>query len=315
MDLDLAASSARRLSEDKHGRITGVVHAIPNKDLGGDGVPQPVQHQDRRPPVSTELRIKWEGAVAGLMEHRLSLGSFGLPLHYLLMAIRRKASNIIRDALAREAVSVGRFASEANRIDIEVQSLLASSSGIQGLVQMQLPPPGMQIPLMFDNLPAQATDQILEAIDKESHGVLIDESVRKYLNSLPKAITHQEYTLTTNGVEKRRVSLTEVSLPELVSELPYLSEIIGKVIGVGFEPGGNWVRIRGGDGDVTVQSDSDAVNRALEMRDTDVRVLYVAKGDQRRLLRMDDPSQPSPRLDVDEHVFNKWHSVIEALAQ
>lgn len=265
--------------------------------------------------MSTELRIKWEGAVEGLTEHRLSIGSFALPLHALLTAIRRKASNIIRDAMARESVSVGRFASEASRIDIEVQSLLASSSGIQSVVRMQPPPPGMQMPLVFDNLPEQATDQVLEAIDKESRGVPADEATRKYLDSLPPAITHQEYTLTTDGVVKRHVPLTLVSLPEMATDLPYLSETVGKVIGVGFEPGRHWVRIKGQDGEVSMQSDPDAVNRSLELRDTDVRVLYVSKGDQRRLLRMDDPTQARQRLDVDEYIFDKWHSVIEALAR
>ena len=171
------------------------------------------------------------------------------------------------------------------------------------------------MPLAFDNLPEQATDQVLDAIDKESRGVPADEAARKYLDSLPLAITHQEYTLTTNGVVKRHVPLTQVSLPELVTDQPYLSETVGKVIGVGFEPGRHWVRIKGQDGEVTLQSDHDAVNTALGLRDTDVRVLYVATGDQRRLLRMDDPSRPRPRLDVDEYVFDKWRSVIEALAQ
>lgn len=265
--------------------------------------------------MSTELRIKWEGVVEGLTEHRLSIGSFGLPLCNLLTAIRRKANNIIRDAMARESVSVGRFTSEASRIDIEVQSLLASSSGIQSLVRMHPPSPGMQMPLIFDNLPEQATDQVLEAIDKESRGVLADEAARKYLESLPSEITNQEYTLTTNGVVKRQVALTHVSLPELVTDLPYLSETVGKVIGVGFEPGRHWVRIRGQEGEVTLQSDPGAVKKALELRDTDVRILYVATDDQRRLLRMDDPSEPRPCLDADEHVFDKWRSVIEALAQ
>ena len=109
--------------------------------------------------MSVELKIKWEGSVAGLAEHRLSVGSFGLPLYHLLMAIRRRASNIIRNAVDMEAVTVGRFPSAADRIDIEVQSLLASSGGIQSLVQMRQPELGVQIPMMFVDLPEQATDQ------------------------------------------------------------------------------------------------------------------------------------------------------------
>jgi hypothetical protein len=265
--------------------------------------------------MSVELKIKWEGSVAGLAEHRLSVGSFGLPLYDLLMAIRRRASNIIRNAVAMDAVMVGRFPSDADRIDIEVQSLLASSGGIQSLVQMRQPELGMQIPMRFIDLPEQATDQTLEAIDKERQGVLSDAGVRKYLERLPQSITRQEYTLTVGGEVKRKVSFGQFELPESITELPYLSNTVGKVIGVGFEPGRNLIRIKGLDGEVTMSSDPEAVNSALGMRDTDVRIMYVGTGDQRRLLRLDDPSQPRTSLDVDEFVFNKWASVIETLAE
>ena len=265
--------------------------------------------------MSVELKIKWEGSVAGLAEHRLSVGSFGLPLHYLLMAIRRRASNIIRNAVDMGAVTVGRLPSAADRIDIEVQSLLASSGGIQSLVQMQQPELGVQIPMMFVDLPEQATDQTLEAIDKERRGVLSDAGVRKYLELLPQSITSQEYTLTADGELKRKVSFGQFKLPEIITELPYLTDTVGKVIGVGFEPGRNFVRIRGLDGEVTMRSDPEAVNSALEIRDTDVRIMYVGTGDQRRLLRLDDPSKPRPSLDVDEFVFKKWASVIKILAE
>ena len=265
--------------------------------------------------MSVELKIKWEGSVAGLAEHRLSIGSFSLPLYHLLMAIRRRASNIIRNAVDMEAVTVGRFTSDADRIDIEVQSLLASSGGIQSLVQMRQPELGMQIPMMFVDLPEQATDQTLEAIDKERRGVLSDAGVRKYLDLLPQSITSQEYTLTADGEQRRKVSFGQFELPKLITELPYLTDTVGKVIGVGFEPGRNFVRIRGLDGEVTMRSDPEAVNSALEIRDTDVRIMYVGTGDQRRLLRLDDPSKPRPSLDVDEFVFNKWASVIEILAE
>lgn len=265
--------------------------------------------------MSVELRIKWEGSVAGLAEHRLSVGSFGLPLYYLLMAIRRRASNIIRNAVDMGSVKVGRFPSDADRIDIEVQSLLASSGGIQSLVQMRQPEPGMQIPIPFIDLPEQATDQTLEAIDKERRGVLSDAGVRKYLGSLPQSITSQEYILIACGETKRKVSFEHFTLPEPITELPCLTETEGRVIGVGFEPGRNQVRVKGQDGEVTMRSDLEAVNSAIEMRNTDVRILYVGTGDQRRLLHLDDPSQPRPSLDVDEFVFNKWASVIKILAE
>ena len=121
--------------------------------------------------MSVELKIKWDGVTPGLPEHRLSIGSFGLPLHNLLRSIRRTASNIVRDAIDMREASVGRFATDAERIDIEVHSLVTSCGGIQGVVTMQHPPPGMQFPIPTD-LTEQATDRVLEDIEKESRGVL-----------------------------------------------------------------------------------------------------------------------------------------------
>ena len=265
--------------------------------------------------MSVELKIKWDGDVVGLAEHRLSIGAFGLPLYKLLMAIRRAASNIVRDAVDMREVSVGRFASDADRIDIEIQSLVTGSSGIQGLVEMQYPPPGMQIPFPFDKLPEQATDRILDAIDKEIRGTLSNKGVRSYLESLPHGITKQEYAMSVDGEVKRLVSFGIPSLPEPITELPHLAEMLGKVIGVGFEPGRNWVRIQGDTGEVTLNAEAASVDIALEMRNSDVRALYVSSGDHRRLLRMTRPDEPRKRLDVDKVVFRKWHSVLEALAQ
>ena len=245
----------------------------------------------------------------------MSIGSFGLPLHKLLMAIRRKASNIIRDAYDMNAVSRGRFAAAADMIDIQVERLVKSSSGIEGLVVMQHPPPGAQFSMFMDGLPCQATEQTLDAIDKERRGVHCDSGARKFLESLPEDITRQEFTLTVDGEIRRKVSFGQVDLPEPITELPYLTETVGKVIGVGFEPGRNLVHAKGQDGDVKMDSDPENVSRALQARDTEVRFLDVRTGGQRRLLRIDGPSQPRPVLDIEEFVFEKWRSVIEALAK
>lgn len=266
--------------------------------------------------MSVELKIKWDGEDPGLPEHRLSIGSFGLPLHNLLTAIRRTASNIVRDAVAMPEASVGRFASEAERIDIEIKSLVTSSGGIQGVVTMQHPPPGMQIPFSFEDLTEQATNRVLEDIDRERDGVLRNKSVRKYLESLPEGITKQEYTLSVDEEVKRHVVFENVSLPQPVTELPYLAEVIGNVIGVGFEPGRNWVRIMGQDGEVSISAQAESVEGALEMRNSEVRLLYVfLPGGHRKLLRLDRPSMTRVSLNVDEFVFKKWHSVLEGLAQ
>ena len=100
-----------------------------------------------------------------------------------------------------------------------------------------------------------------------------------------------------------------------ITELPHLAEVVGSVIGVGFEPGRNFVRIKGENGEITLSASAESVNKALEMRASDVRALYVLQDDSQKLLHLDRPSEARQRLDVDEFVFRKWHSVLERLAQ
>ena len=263
-----------------------------------------------------ELEIKWDGEVSGLDEHRLSIGSFAMPLYHLLAAIRRKASNIVRISRNQEPLASGPFAEEAKRIDLEVQGLLASSSGIHGLVRMNEPEVGNQLTMPFRDLPMDATARTLEDIERVRSGEAADQSVKKYLGSLPSGVSSQEYKLSRGGEVHQQIAFGGVSVSMDTTTLPCLSETVGKVIGVGFEPGSNWVRIKCEVGNVTMQSDLSGVNRAIEMRNDDVRVLFVGhEGSKRRLLRMDDPGRPRAKIDDEDYVFKKWKSVLDALAE
>ncbi len=265
---------------------------------------------------SVELEIKWAGAVSGLDEHRLSIGNFAMPLWHLLSAIRRRASNIVRSSRNLEPSALGRLAEDAKWIDLEVQQLLASSVGIQGLVRMTDPAIGKQFTMPLLDLPMKATVQTLEDIDRARSGESADQSVKKYLESLPSGISEQEYKLSRGGEVRRQFAFGRVSLSAETTSLPCLSETVGRVIGVGFEPGHNWVRIKCQTGNINMKSDRNGVNRAIEMRDDDVRVLFVEHhGNKRRLLRLDDPGQPPAKIEDDEYVFKRWQSVLDALAE
>ena len=265
---------------------------------------------------SVELEIKWDGAVAGLDEHRLSIGNFAMPLWHLLSAIRRKASNIVRASRSQEPSVSGALVEEAKRIDLEVQELLASSIGIHGLVRMAEPATGKQLTTSLLDLPMKATVQTLEDIDKARSGEPADQSVKKYLDSLPSGISEHEYKLSRGGEVRRQIAFGGVSLSAETTSLPYLGETIGRVIGVGFKPGNNWVRIKCQTGNVQMKSDRNGVDRAIEMRDADVRVHFVEHhGNKRRLLRIDDPGKPLAKIDDDEYVFKRWQSVLDALAE
>lgn len=265
--------------------------------------------------MSLKLKIVWQGTAPGLAEHRLSINTFAEPLSLLLSAIRRTASNLVRDAMDQRAVLTGRLLSEAQHIDIEIQNILQGSAGIEGLVVLNYPE-GTQTSLLLPDLAERATEQILDAIGKESRGIPRNAAARTYLESLPTEVHAQEYILSRNGTELSHVTLTKVALPTQLIDLPHLSETIGRVIGVGFEPGRNRVQIRSEDGtEISLSATGAFVEAALTLRGIDVRVLFVVLGDgNRRLLRIQSLSEPRVRLGVEQAVFGRWHDLLARLA-
>jgi hypothetical protein len=103
--------------------------------------------------------------------------------------------------------------------------------------------------------------------------------------------------------------------PELPDNLPYLSEIIGRVIGVGFEPGKSEVVFKSKDKQVTIPATAQQVESALKYRATEVRALILRHGDQSRLLRLEDAALPRYRADPETYVFKKWDGLLRRLAQ
>src|ERR1035441_7773006 len=68
-----------------------------------------------------------------------------------------------------------------------------------------------------------------------SFRTLKNVGVRRYLRALPIGVHRQVYVLHQNGREFKRVELGGMVLSDLLSDLPYLAEVHGRVMGVGFE--------------------------------------------------------------------------------
>ena len=189
----------------------------------------------------TQLRVRWDGDAPGIADHRLSLATFGVPLELLLAALRRIATQMVGAALENEQPKTGRFATLARGLDIELTQIEGNSTGFDAVVSFAHPPE--ELPLFYD-LPDRATIELLDSIEYESKGVARHGAVRKYLQSIPRGIHKQYYELHDNGTTKRRVEIGDVNLTEIPLDLPFLLGIEGNVVGVGFDPGRNEVRVK-----------------------------------------------------------------------
>jgi hypothetical protein len=262
-------------------------------------------------PEPLVLRIEFDGTVPGLSEHRLSLGAFGEPINSLLRALRRIANNALTEAVGKSASATGRLPESIRQLDIELSQIVEGSSGVQGLITLHALP-GETFPL-FD-VAEWSVNQLLDALHEEQRGNLRNVQVRNYLMSLPTGVTRQSYTLFVGPKEVRKV---EFGTPDLAAEvfgLPYLSEFVGRVTGVGFEPGRNQIRFRMENGqDVTIGATGRQVDFALENRSEPVRVLML-QSEIKKVLWIQTESESPRRLNMETFVFGQWDGLLRRLA-
>jgi hypothetical protein len=262
--------------------------------------------------VPIELKIKWEGSAPGLAAKRLSLSAFGEPLTALLAGLRRIATNIVGDVFD-DRQPRGRFANAARQLDIEISDLIKGSSGIDGVITVSTPVGG-NLPLL--DLAAIAGAQLLDALESESRGVARNASVRRYLQTLPRGITQQDYWLHQNGTVVKHVSFGEAVLPEVPTDIPFITQHSGNIIGVGFEPGRSEVRMKTETGSVILVANSDQVDKALLLRSSsEVRALAVVYSNAQRLLILQDAKVVTSPPSREESIYERWKVALKRLAQ
>lgn len=265
--------------------------------------------------MSSEIKIRWDGDVPGVAEHRMSLAAFGEPLTNLLAALRRIATQLVSTAVEHERPKSGRFANIARQLDIEVTTIEGNSTGFNGVVAFYQPPE--ELPL-FADLPERAVSELLDSIERESKGQAANWAVRKYLSSLPRAIHHQTYDLYENGAVKKHIEIGDVNLTELPEEPPTLREVTGSIVGVGFEPGRSEVRVKGEAAFLSFDASDEQVETALAIRKETVRSLGVHDGKRARLLQIIPSSAPRFQVNdrtVEEYIFKRWNGVLARLAK
>lgn len=265
--------------------------------------------------MDSEIKIRWDGEVAGVAEHRLSLAAFGEPMTNLLAALRRIATQMVSTALETDRPKSGRFANLARQIDIEITTIEGGSTGFNGLVSFRQPPD--ELPL-FADLPERAVTELLDSIDRESHGHTANWAVRKYLSSLPSSIHTQTYELLEGGKSKKILQIGDVKLAEIPDEFPFLREVEGSVVGLGFEPGKPEVRVKGETASANFDATDEQVELALSIRKDEIRSLGVYGGKRARLLRIAKSSEPRFQVTdkaIEDHIFQRWSGVFARLAK
>jgi hypothetical protein len=260
-----------------------------------------------------ELEIVWDGDAPGLRDHRLSLGAFSESLSFLLLALRRIATKIVGEAVEGDGPNTGRFTNEARQLDIQIERIVGNSSGFRGAVALHNPTGRVAL---FDFLAESAGSELLDAIREESHGIMKNFAVRRYLRALPHGVLTQRYVLRDGDRLIRDVSIGTMELPDPLADLAYLREFSGFIVGVGFEPGKSEVLIKSNDGHVQrLAASARQVETALELRGEEIKVLAVIQEPSSRLLRIRKLESSWPTPSRDAALFGKWDELLRRLAR
>jgi hypothetical protein len=262
--------------------------------------------------TSIQLDITWDGSVAGVAEHRLSLTAFGPALEKLLTAAKRIASNAVTNAA--EPSETGRLAKLAHGIDIQIAGVVGSSTGVQGLLTFDAPA-NYQDRLFF-SLPERTGLELVESIESENAGESRNIAVRNFLRALPPGLNRQRYLLHEGDRVIKDLNLGAVAVPEGMLSLPYLQEIIGMVTGVGFDPGRSEVRVKTDDAaNISAMASEQQVNNALGLRHEKVRALLLhSEAIGNKLLTLASEESARPTFSDEEYIFEKWGRALQELA-
>ena len=275
--------------------------------------------------MTVELDINWDGDAPGLREHRLSISAFGPPLAALLQALRRIASNQLTEAAAdpegERGAAGGRLHKIAGTLDLEIVGLKAGSLGVEAVCTVRAPF-GATLPQFdadrIDALAVDAVEELLASIAAETQGHPRSLMVRKYLGVLPHGVRKQKYELRRNGTSLRTVEVSDYELPAVSQGLPELLRVVGRVAGVGFEPGRLEVRLLGSDDKATICGATEAqVEEALRLRHEPIEALAVVE-ERARLLWIRGQNQPPIFATEEERrasIFTRWDETLRRLAK
>ncbi len=261
-----------------------------------------------------EIRIHFDGDVAGVEAHRLSISAFGKPLEQFLSALRRTASQLVSQAVDSEAPDVGRFNNIARQLDIEIEGIGEGSVVLKAVLPYRHAEG--ELPL-FADLPKRAAELLFDGIERESRGETVSGAARRYLRTLPQGLTKQVYEIYEGGKMTKQVQIGSIALSAEPEDLPFLREYAGNIVGIGFEPGKSEVRVKTASAVTAIEALPSDIERALSLRNQPVQALAVhnAKGSRLLVLGSEIKREKPDLKRASSAIFDQWGAVFAELAK
>src|SRR5690606_38439005 len=121
---------------------------------------------------------------------------------------------------------------------------------------------------LIDNLSDRITRELYSCISDEARGVRRDRFVNQFLQSLPKELARQRYSVLVDGKPDEEFEITGMNLVEAVEEYPAVVKLRGRVEGVTFgERGEPRVSFAPWEGRlVTASATKEQVRQAIDLQ-------------------------------------------------
>lgn len=257
---------------------------------------------------SITLNIKLDGDTPGLSEHRLSLKNFSKPLKLLYQALNKTAQEVSGQPSKKRK----------SLVDFQIEGLHGGCVQIKGLITSQNPLPISEV----DEIPEKTLSRILGHIENHKNGRSSSSAVSRFINSLPKDVRCQEYSIYRDGEIFGKIELEEVKpLPK--DNVPSkLLKLTGHIIGVKFPPSSCRITLQDDSKKIYhISATEEQIDKALTLRSSrvDVMTLWALKEDRRRLLWIRPVSSerftsvtPEVRL---QNIMSNWSKTLEDLAK
>lgn len=256
------------------------------------------------------LHIKYDGDVAGLSEHRLSLSQFGSALSELVKVVRRSISNRLVNAdRDTHGAQGGRLARLAESVDLHVESI------DDGSVELAL---DVEVTGQLDMLALESgLSDFVDGVERASTGSESNSIFGRYLAALPTGLAAHSYRAAAGDRVFAAASLgpvTATSAEDEAAQGPLLIEVEARVRGVDFQP--PRVRLQTDLGRLSLKASGDLVARALALRDETTRVRYLPSVQRLLAIRGTDDERKAGSFEsaVDD-VFDRWAELLDRLSR
>lgn len=261
------------------------------------------------------IKIKFDGDLESLKNHRLSISDFNKPLKNLLQAYREKAY-ALTDYLEQGNISKKRM----EFFDLEIQSISEGCTTADLVCTHNNTTSGF-----FDitsEEKKEAATAVLDDIEKTSQGKYSSEHIRKFFKNIPKEVSYQEYKVCYKGEVVKEVNISAVDIAEL--KFPCVFEKIqGHIVQVGFDPGKQKIKIKCHKTKREIEgiADKELVEKAISFRNTNIKALFVKTNkrfNKNRCLWIKDTNEQVCKMNQEEkkeYILKRWGNVLDRLSK